>query len=518
MVWLNNMTDYQLACAISTIIGSYRKGELSKPLDHNHVLKWVGQFDEEDRSIILEETLHVLTRQYYNREAIEESLDAILKKICAQVDSFDNVIFTNLQEQGSSQKILYDIISEKLGSAFNNQCSAFTESSKIYVYIDDGLYTGGRARTDLTALIERLPPNSRLYVFYLFAYSNACSYREDQITKLAINKKIDICFDWGRMFYNERSYKAESIDFVWPTILARKDEEVLAYETKLKETQKANYLYYNSYAYQKEKGMFSSYEAEERVGHAFLKYGIKICNQLNKSTFRPLGLTTPPSFGFGSLVATDYNISNTAPLVMWWGSLEENDTGPVGCWYPLLPRRDNKKLYSYVAAEESAVSIHSCHLILKTVYRLAVDEYQKDLEGRRERTCNHGIYDLMSLDLELLTEERKQSDLLSYLLSLNFENLKVVQTVMYIGRDYETMLQTECDDEYDGEYDEEDFSRNTISFPVPNPDFVLYEWLRDLEECKGWKSKRIEAEQVYQKKLSLHIYLERAFRILGIEY
>lgn len=120
------------------------------------------------------------------------------------------------------------------------------------------------------------------------------------------------------MFYNERSYKAKSIDFVWPTILARKDEEVLVYEAKLKETQKANYLYYNSYAYQKEKGMFSSYEAEERVGHAFLKYGIKICNQLNKSTFRPLGLTTPPSFGFGSLVATDYNISNTAPLVMWW--------------------------------------------------------------------------------------------------------------------------------------------------------------------------------------------------------
>ena len=347
---------------------------------------------------------------------------------------------------------------------------------------------------------------------------NACSYREDQITELAKNKKIEICFDWGRMFYNERSCKAKSIDFVWPTILARKDEEVLAYEAKLKETQKANYLYYNNYVYQKEKGMFSSYDAEERVGYAFLKYGIKICNQLNKSTFRPLGLTTPPSFGFGSLVATDYNISNTAPLVMWWGSLEVNDAGPVGCWYPLFPRRDNKKLYSYVAAEESAVSIHNCTLILKTVYRLAVDEYQKDIERRREGICNHGIFDLMSLDLESLTEKRKQSDLLGYLLSLNFEHLKVVQTVMYIGRDYETMLQTECDDEYDEEYDEEDFSRNTISFPVPNPDFVLYEWLRDLEECKGWKSKRIEAEQVYQKKSSLHIYLERAFRILGIEY
>lgn len=511
------MTDYQLACAISTIICSYRKGELSKPLDHNHVLKWVGQFDEEDRSVILEETLHILTRQYYSREAIEDSVDGILCKIREQVGSFEDIIFANPQEQGSSQKILYTIISEKLGAEFRGQCAEFTESSKIYVYIDDGLYTGGRARTDLAMLIELLPPNSRLYVFYLFAYSNACSYRENQITTLARNKKIEIRFDWGRMLYNERSCKAKSIDFVWPTILARKDEEVLAYETKLKETQKANYLYYNSYAYQKEKGMFSSFEAEERVGHAFLKYGIKICNQLNKSTFRPLGLTTPPSFGFGSLVATDYNISNTAPLVMWWGSLEESDNSPVGCWYPLLPRRDNKKLYSYVAEEESAVSIYSCTPILKTVYRLAVEEYQNEHERSRERTGEHRVVDLMSLDLKSLVEERKQSELLSYLLSLNFENLKVVQTVMYIGRDYETMIQTEYDDEYDGEYDEEDFGRNTISFPVPNPDFVLYEWLRDLEECKGWKSKRIEAEQVYQKRLSLHVYLERAFRILGIE-
>lgn len=175
LVWLNNMTDYELACAISTIICSYRKGELSKPLDHNHVLKWVGQFDEEDRSVILEETLHILTRQYYSREAIEDSVDGILCKIREQVGSFEDIIFVNPQEQGSSQKILYTIISEKRGAEFRGQCAEFTESSKIYVYIDDGLYTGGRARTDLTALIERLPPNSRLYVFYLFAYSNACS-------------------------------------------------------------------------------------------------------------------------------------------------------------------------------------------------------------------------------------------------------------------------------------------------------------------------------------------------------
>ena len=95
LVWLNNMTDYELACAISTIICSYRKGELSKPLDHNHVLKWVGQFDEEDRSVILEETLHILTRQYYSREAIEDSVDGILCKIREQVGSFEDIIFVS---------------------------------------------------------------------------------------------------------------------------------------------------------------------------------------------------------------------------------------------------------------------------------------------------------------------------------------------------------------------------------------------------------------------------------------
>ena len=144
---------------------------------------------------------------------------------------------------------------------------------------------------------------------------------------------------------------------------------------------------------------------------------------------------------------------------------------------------------------------------------VGLDNMNHYYERSRERTGEYRVVDLMSLDLKSFVEERKQSELLSYLLSLNFENLKVVQTVMYIGRDYETMLQTE----FDEEYDEDEFSRNTISLPVPDPDFVLYEWLRDLEGCKGWKSKRIEAEQVYQKKLSLYKYLERAFRILGIE-
>lgn len=93
-----------MACAISTIIGSYRKGELSKPLDHNHVLKWVSQFDEADRSVILEETLHILTRQYYSREAIENLVDGILCKIREQVGSFESIILQILKNKGQARK------------------------------------------------------------------------------------------------------------------------------------------------------------------------------------------------------------------------------------------------------------------------------------------------------------------------------------------------------------------------------------------------------------------------------
>ena len=69
------MTDYELATAISTIISSYREGEISKRLDCTHVMKWVNQFEEADRSVILQETFHILTKQFYSRERIENILD-----------------------------------------------------------------------------------------------------------------------------------------------------------------------------------------------------------------------------------------------------------------------------------------------------------------------------------------------------------------------------------------------------------------------------------------------------------
>lgn len=38
-----------------------------------------------------------------------------------------------------------------------------------------------------------------------------------------------------------------------------------------------------------------------------------------------MGYNLTPSFGFGSFCATDLNISNTCPIVLWWGNVIEKE-------------------------------------------------------------------------------------------------------------------------------------------------------------------------------------------------
>lgn len=90
----------------------------------------------------------------------------------------------------------------------------------------------------------------------------------------------------------------------------------------------------------KDKGIFSSIENRNIVEKEFLVKGIYLHQLSSKKSLYPLGFNRWPSFGFGSFCAFDMNISNTCPLVLWWGSIETTD-GALGKWYPLLPRRVN---------------------------------------------------------------------------------------------------------------------------------------------------------------------------------
>lgn len=72
------MNDQSYIEGIATIIQNYRRTELTKPLDAAHVERWVGQFAPDERSIVLAETFHALTRYYFKEERIHNFLEQVL--------------------------------------------------------------------------------------------------------------------------------------------------------------------------------------------------------------------------------------------------------------------------------------------------------------------------------------------------------------------------------------------------------------------------------------------------------
>lgn len=108
------------------------------------------------------------------------------------------------------------------------------------------------------------------------------------------------------------------------------------------------------------------------------------------------------------------------------------------------------------------MEIKDCKNILQNVYKLACE------------------YELFKDDIKLS----------KYLNALTFDEIKMVQTVMYIGRDHSSNLK------------------------CGNPDAVITDYMNQLE---NWGSREEEIGVINEKREQLKTYLQRAFTILGIE-
>ena len=380
-----SMYDEALITGIATLISDYRKTELPAQLDANHVRRWISQFDKTEQQVVLQETFHVLTRNYYKIERIHCFLRQVVDRL-AESAPLDQYVFVDVQKQGVSQKLIYqqiDVDYRSRGFECIHKSEDFGEHPGKFVYVDDGLYTGKRSKGDLLPLIEKLPANSTLYVFYMLVYSNGYSYWSGRITECGRERGITVVFDYGKMLGNDRNNDHASVDIVWPSRDCRRLDEVQQYEKQLRETGKAHFIYSHEVS-EESQSLFSSGEAGKRVSEIFLKYGLKLTNAIRKPTFRPLGFDRAPSFGFGSFCATDWNISNTCPLVLWWGDMEDPNR-MVGSWYPLLPRRSNETLYREISEYEEEFSLAKYRDILLTVYRLASGERRIGAQKRAIR-------------------------------------------------------------------------------------------------------------------------------------
>ena len=124
--------------------------------------------------------------------------------------------------------------------------------------------------------------------------------------------------------------------------------------------------------------------------------------------------------------------------------------------------------------------------VLNKVYVLA---NERRIEEESTYVDGIKVDNLDSLDIDNLGYSKKEQELFNFLNSLDFESVKIIQTIMYIGRDHD--------------YDKTDSYE------------ARYEDYRKSLDSNGWNDKEIEVSQIVQK-VPLDIYLKDGFDILGI--
>lgn len=346
---------------LATIIKDYRKGELDFTLGVQHINKWLSQFSQENQDVILEETVHIFENWYFPNEYVDEKIDRIpnylQKKYGYETiqSLFRSISFLDLQKAGNSQHTIMSRFAERIRERYNISVKTrIEEDINHYIYFDDGLYTGSRARKDLQEIISCIPYKSTLEVFYIIACESAFAYTKKIVLEYAEQHGVTlIMHSWKTIFDDKKSTWSEDgseetwnlhHNCLWPMLSLKTNEDVHAYIETLKDISKPslNYFFRKS-NWASDAGIFTSAENRYIVEKEFLIQGIRILENITEHKgIYPLGYNVFPSLGLGSFCAFDMNISNTCPLVLWWGNNNlSGDT--LDNWYPLLPRRVNPR-------------------------------------------------------------------------------------------------------------------------------------------------------------------------------
>lgn len=342
---------------IIEIIKDYRKDDISifynNKMDRAHITRWIEQFEENDREFILSELLHLLPNSYLTKEHTLKILGNEFETLKEHfgyksvVDFLNETKFLDCQENDKSQKIFLEFVDNILQEKYNfslKECG--TKKIKNWIYFDDVLASGGTFRNDILEEIEKFGiddfKDSGIRIIGSFVILHSWALKNVSFT---IENKLGYKLNERLKFYRVAkvennphiNYYNSSPDFnhLFP-IKSALGEEILEFvENSFErdyEMRNAEFAFRNP-DYPKKENFFSTPECRIRYEEILLKKGFEIIESIDNLTvksIRPLGMT-PPSYktlGTGSHFFTWRNISNTCPLVFWWGA---ND------WYPLFP-------------------------------------------------------------------------------------------------------------------------------------------------------------------------------------
>ncbi len=329
-------TRQDLLASIATTTADYRAGELPAPTPE-HVDRWVRQFPVESQEPILREVDHVLKKTYFSRARAEQYLKSLIStEGIAGLDPaafWGDVTCLDGQAHGTSQRELVATFGTLLREAYGIEITDPVADPRVFLYLDDVIFSGDTLRRDLRSWIKNDAPAMASVHVVVFTLHTGFWYAKNQI-KDAIQtsgKQITVTYWRAHEVKNKRDERHDA-GVLWPCEIPD-DEAVQQYVGGLK----------HPVVLRKpggDLGPFSSEDGRQLLEREFTIAGARIRSayQDPSDILRPLGYSRF-GLGFGSMTVTYRNCPNNAPLAFWWGNAGGVGPAHFNNWYPLFPRK-----------------------------------------------------------------------------------------------------------------------------------------------------------------------------------
>jgi len=338
------------------IIKDYRREDLGfmyrQEITHEHIKSWINQFDEGDREFLLSELLHILPKSYLSKD---NTLDIIGKEFEVYrknfgydtiADFLNETKFLKCQPAHKSQNVLLDLTNDILNTNYGISLDDCGKGNiRNWMYIDDVLASGKTFKEDILEEIENFGKDkfkesgiriiSTFYILHSWGAKNVTFSLEQQL-KYKVDLHLYRVSEIDNNPYIHTYYHPlPKFNHVYPKECAEGQEFLVfiedAFERNYDMTNEK--FAFRNPDYPKNEEFYSSPENRDRYESIVLSKGVEIINRienLQARSLRPLGMTPPgwKTLGTGSHFFTWRNISNTCPLIFWWGA---ND------WQPLFP-------------------------------------------------------------------------------------------------------------------------------------------------------------------------------------
>lgn len=343
---MNGIRRGKVVDSIVSTIRDYRFGEVT--IDNDHVERWVRQFEVEDQPVILQELDRLLKQYYVPRPSMVDFLTDMVRDEeivgANPIEGLDRVEFLDIQNRGNSQQDLLSMVEDILGAEYGVALSECGTYPSTFVYLDDCLFTGNRAKWDILRWAKNAPRGSRLFLCFYAVHMQSTDYLKRGIEPTLRERGIKIYYRARRRLLCDTS----AVEAFWPRSVPDDQYVRDCVENTVSRADQKGW----SVRLERPPGMpavetvFSSPAARDVIEMAFLRKGAYIMSlpDTAKEEMRPMGFEKLESLGFGSLFITYRNIANNCPLVLWWGLPELGSHHPLGQWYPLFLRRGNETI------------------------------------------------------------------------------------------------------------------------------------------------------------------------------